>query len=223
MKGLSVSNGNMYEWVTHMWSPIVGCSHQCSYCYVRNRFRDLPAEASLKPRPWPSLGSGRTIFVGHLCDMFAEGVEDGMIKSVLDHCLSYPGNDYVFQSKNVAGVIGWRKWLPLNRMIGTTIETNRQDIISSISKAPAAIDRAEGLRRIDGRKFLTIEPIMDFDIGPLCDLIAYAQPDFVNIGADSKRHGLPEPTRTKVLALVDALQARGVTIRKKVNLERLIA
>lgn len=220
MKGLSVSKGNMYDWVTHMWSPINGCPHQCSYCYVRNRFRDLSPEPNLKSQPWPDLGSGRTIFVGHLCDMWAEAVGDFMIRPVLEHCRYY-SNDYVFQTKNVERILRWESELPPSRMIGTTIETNRQDILGRISKAPRAAYRSYGLSKIQGRKFLTIEPIMDFDVAVLVALVTSAGPDFVNIGADSKRHGLPEPSYAKVLQLIEALQAVGITIRKKTNLSRL--
>lgn len=71
---LSKSNGNMYERVTHMWSPFVGCGHQCSYCHVKNAWRDLPEKTTLQEEPFPILSTGKTIFIGHLCDMFAEGV-----------------------------------------------------------------------------------------------------------------------------------------------------
>jgi hypothetical protein len=79
------------------------------------------------------------------------------------------------------------------------------------------------MAEIHGPKFLTIEPIMDFDVGPLVELVAEARPGFVNIGADSKRHRLPEPSRDKVLVLVVALRVRGIEVRKKSNLDRLTA
>ena len=73
MGKLSKAQGNMYNWVSHMWSPINGgCPHQCSYCYVRAfmRFGEQP----VLDKGLPALGSGRIIFVGHLTDMFAEAV-----------------------------------------------------------------------------------------------------------------------------------------------------
>jgi protein gp37 len=219
MSGLSVSRGNMYDWVTHVWSPLVGCPHQCSYCYVRSNRREQPASVTVK-EGWPPLGRDRTIFVGHLCDMFAEAVPGEVIETILAWCRRFP-NHYVFQSKNPQRFRCF-DLMPEHSMFGTTIETNRQDVLDRLSKAPSVFQRAVGLLHIKSPKFLTIEPILDFDADPLVDLIATADPDFVNIGADSKRHGLPEPSRSKVMHLVDLLQEKGIAVRKKINLERLM-
>jgi DNA repair photolyase len=220
MGKLSKSRGNMYDWVTHMWSPLTGCPHQCSYCYVKNSWRDLPEVPTLEV-PFPNLGSGKTIFIGHLCDMFAEGVNESDVLKVLEHCRKFD-NEYVFQTKNPEGVWKFKPYLPEKRMFGTTIETNREDLLKEHSKAPDPISRANGLGQIEGKKFVTIEPIMDFDVPELLSLIVFCKPDFVNIGADSKRHNLPEPTAEKITRLVQVLGVHGITIRKKVNMERLL-
>ena len=146
-----------------------------------------------------------------------------MLAPVFEHLARFPGNTYVFQTKNPDRILDHESRLPQNRMIGTTIETNRQRVLDSVSKAPSVTRRAAAFSLLRGPKFLTVEPILDFDIEELLDLILLAKPDFVNIGADSKRHGLPEPTREKVLALVSRLRARGIAIRKKMNLDRLTA
>ena len=69
--------------------------------------------------------------------------------------------------------------------------------------------------------FITIEPILDFSVAEFADMIKYANPTFVNIGADSKNHGLPEPTFDKIMQLYEKLISAGIEVRKKVNLERL--
>lgn len=219
------SKGNMYDWVTHTWGPIVGCQHQCQYCYVK-AFRDQPVEPVWSgPLPFPKLGQNRVIFVGHLCDMFAENVPASMIQAVLAHCDLFPENTYVFQTKNPERLVSNLRLPDDNRpMIGTTIETNREELLASISKAPTARDRANALwvlGEFGYRTFLTVEPILDFDLEPFVELIVSAHPNFINIGADSKGHGLPEPTRAKVVSLAEALGKRGIEIRKKVNLARL--
>lgn len=224
MSGLSISRGNMYPWLSHMWSPIVGCPHQCTYCYVRNRWRDLPATVTLKPDPWPKLGSGRVIFVEHCGDLFANDVPDEWIRQVLGWCRLFP-NEYVFQTKNPVRVPIFQaeRLMPERYMIGTTIETNRDEIIARVSRAPAPIYRSAGMAEIHGPKFLTIEPVMDFDVGFLAALVEEARPGFVNLGADSKHHGLTEPSRGKVLELIEELRDRGIEVRQKTNLERLLA
>ncbi|GAI85575.1 unnamed protein product, partial [marine sediment metagenome] len=46
---------------------------------------------------------------------------------------------------------------------------------------------------------------MDFDIEPLSELVAFCHPKWVNIGADSQGHNLPEPDYVKVMELVAEL------------------
>jgi hypothetical protein len=45
---------------------------------------------------------------------------------------------------------------------------------------------------------------------------------FINIGPDSKGHGLKEPTHEKVMTLYENLIDSGIEVRKKLNIERLI-
>jgi len=72
------------------------------------------------------------------------------------------------------------------------------------------------------RKFVTIEPVLDFDVDDLAAWIGFIKPEFLNLGADSKGHGLTEPTVEKVHALVDKLKEYGIELREKHNLERLM-
>jgi DNA repair photolyase len=109
-------------------------------------------------------------------------------------------------------------------MIGTTIETNQQDLLNKISKAPPVVARSAAMSKLHSigwRTFITIEPIMMFDLDPFAELILQASPDFVNIGADSKQHGLVEPKKTEVDLLIQYLVSKGISIRKKENLGRL--
>jgi hypothetical protein len=74
-----------------------------------------------------------------------------------------------------------------------------------------------------GRKFVTIEPVLDFDVDILANWIRIINPEFLNLGADSKNHNLPEPTVEKIMALVDKLKTYGIELREKHNLKRLKA
>lgn len=230
MSKVNKSKGNMYDWVSHTWSPLIGCPHQCSYCYVKS-YQDLPVAPQLDGE-FPNLGSGRIIFVGHLCDMFAadfiaNSESKKMVDQILEHCKQFD-NTYVLQTKNPAGLGLFKdQLLEMKFILGTTIETNREAVVSAISQAPSPHQRAVGFKNIreemsPQQSFITIEPILDCDVIPLVELIQLANPTFVNIGADSKKHDLDEPSYETVMALAEALNAAGIEIRKKLNLDRLI-
>jgi len=226
---LRKSKGNMYPWVTHTHAHLGGeCLHKCSYCYVDNPkfgrpekfcgpLRLMEEEFAVK------YGLARTIFIDHCNDLFAENVPGEWISRILGHCASWPWNEYVFQTKNPGRYIDFLLALPKRSLLGCTIETNR-DIPASISQAPRPQERASYMMQLNGIRplFITVEPIMDFDVPVLGQWLTEIDPDFVNIGADSKGHGLPEPSADKIGALIDVLNAAGIEIKEKHNLGRLL-
>lgn len=231
MGNLKKAKGNMYDWVTHTYSHLIGrCPHECSYCYVQAMGERFPA---LKARYSGDLridagsldldyGTGRTIFIDHLNDLFADAVPVAMIKAVLEHCRKYPGNTYVFQSKNPGRMLEFADEFPAGSILGTTIESNWHH--ECMGFAPLICERIHGIFALKAKHafttFITIEPILDFDVPAFAGLIVRAAPDFVNIGADSKGTGLPEPGYEKVVQLYRLL-VKKVEVRKKLNLERL--
>lgn len=229
---LTKSIGNMYSWVTHMHSHLGGkCPHQCLYCYVgKSRYGVIPRyegeirliEKELKV----NYGEGKTIFVEHMNDMFADSVPFDCIAQILDHCNKYPRNTYVFQSKNTARMASLIHIFPPKSVVGTTIETNRE--LDNISKAPKPQFRTIGMLNSNYystnilQKFVTIEPIIAFDLDVMLMWLTTIKPDFINIGADSKKCGLPEPTAKEVNDLIQGIKDAGLTIRVKNNLQRLL-
>lgn len=227
---LKKSSGNMYPWVTHTWSVLRGrCPHRCSYCYVNAMALRFPSMRERATGPLcldqsaleTKLGAGRTIFVEHLNDLFADLVDPGIILQVLAVCRMYPGNTYVFQTKNPKHYRDFLGALPANHILGTTIETNR-DYSESI--APRPVHRAEAMRMLprNATVFVTIEPILDFDLDPFVSLLQSIHPNWVNIGADSKGRGLSEPSPERVKILIARLQSAGIEVRQKSNLTRLV-
>lgn len=230
---LNKQHGNMYDWVTHTWNPVAGeCPHHCSYCYVddmkvRPVIRDKYSgelrlvEHELKT----NLGSGKRIFVGSMQDMWADQVSDAVIKAVLGHCAKYPDNQYLFQSKNPIRMINLASYIPKGSIVGTTIESDFSRI-RSISLAPNVNMRSFAIRQLKNEQWdpletmITLEPLVDFTPHYLINLIHYARPDWVNIGADSKNHGLPEPPWEKVQELITELE-KFTIVKCKANLERL--
>jgi DNA repair photolyase len=218
----------MYDWVSHTHTSLGGaCLHACPYCYVgkfrwgrpkkyTGPIRLLESELKIK------YGGGKTIFIEHMNDLFAANVPENFILKILKHLLEFPRNKYVLQSKNPERAAEYLGFFPEDVLFGTTIETNR-DIEEG--KAPQPSSRYEGIMAMKTRRiprFVTIEPIMDFDPAILADWIKVIGPEFVAIGADSKGCALKEPTADKVRDLVSRIQAMKIEIRRKTNLGRLL-
>lgn len=225
------SKGNMYPWVTHTHSHLGGkCGHECSYCYVQamaKSFHNVRARYSGPPRLIRDeldvkYGSGKTIFIEHMADMWGPGVSSIHRDQIFSHLAEFPDNFYVFQSKNP----------PLTEhrirgddLLGTTIESERW-YSEVMGEAPTPPHRARVMvhwkkHRPEVKRFLTLEPLLDFHVVDLADMVCDIEPAFVNIGADSKGRGLPEPTWDKVATLIHILEEVGIEIRQKSNLERL--
>lgn len=228
---LKKAKGQMYDWVTHTHSLLKGkCSHECGYCYVqamakrfpnvKNRYGDGKIEL-VENELLVDYGKDKLIFIEHMNDLFAKDVPSDIILAVLDHCREYPHSNYVFQTKNPQRYAEFYSALPDDSILGTTIESNR--VYDIMGKAPSPFNRIIGMRNYVGYydTFITIEPILDFDLDTFVEMIVWASPTFVNIGADSKGHGLVEPTYDKIMALYEKLCENHIEVRKKINLDRL--
>lgn len=217
---LNKQKGNMYGFVDFTWNPIRGrCPHKCIYCYMK----DFPVgELRLDTKCLKdNLGEGRFIFVGSSTDMFSIKVPSDWINQVLEHCKKFD-NTYLFQSKNTInlGTIDLRKEFPAKTILGTTLETNRDTQLISI-ETDATYDRTIYFRGIKGRKMVSIEPILDFDLDVFTKWIKEIDPEFVSIGADSQNHHLLEPPADKIKALIKELKTFTKVIEKP-NLGRLL-
>ena len=220
---LNKSTGNMYDFITHTWNTIKGeCPHGCSYCYMKRWGKQPPLhfdEKELKT----DLGKNNFIFVGSSCDMFAESIPDEWIVKTLEHCAQYPENKYFLQTKNPDRLSDFLDELKSNFSICTTLETNRSNK-RIMNNCPVPHNRALTFSWIFGcNKYITIEPIMDFDLLKFVQIVRRCNPVQVNIGADSNpnRNKLPEPPKEKILELIAELETFTKVVQKK-NLKRLL-
>jgi len=210
---------NMYQFIDATWNTVKGeCFHDCSYCYMKRWGKLNPVrfdEKELKT----DLGTGNFIFVGSSCDMFANNIPHEWIAKTLEYCHKF-NNKYLFQTKNPKRLLEFK--LP-NSVICTTIES---DIfypeIMALSPTPYERTKYMGMLSDCGfETFVTIEPIMDFNLNGIIELIKICNPEQVNIGADSGNNNLPEPSKEKVLELISELQ-KFTVIHNKKNLKRLL-
>lgn len=219
--GLNISKGNMYDFVTHTWNAVKGiCYHDCSYCYMKRWKNQKPVRLDEKEFK-TDLGKGNFIFVGSSCDMFAQDIPEWWIVEVLTYCDKFD-NKYLFQTKNPTRLLRFTEILPEHSVVCTTIESDMwHDDIMKNSPLPEERAAAMDLLSDTLETYVTIEPILDFDLPNLVQLIRECKPKQVNIGADSGNNNLPEPSKEKVLQLIEELK-KFTTISKKKNLGRLI-
>jgi protein gp37 len=166
------------------------------------------------------LGKHNYIFICSGCDLFHPDAPRDWITDVRNHTLQYPDNQYLWHTKNPQRLVELIEPGPTD-VACVTIESNIN--YTKISAAPDPFDRAMHLQKWEGRKMITIEPIMEFTLAGFIDLILSCKPDQVNIGADSGQNGLPEPSAWKIERLVDVLERHNITVVLKKNLNRLVA
>jgi DNA repair photolyase len=218
--GLNKSKGNMYSWVTHTWNTVKGeCPHKCSYCYMHKWGKQKPVRLDEKEFQ-THLGAGNVIFVGSSCDLFAKDIPDGWIYDTIGHTTDFP-NTYLFQSKNPERMLRYHALMKQTDRVCTTIETNRW-YPEIMGNTPKPIDRVMKFAQFKFNRYVTIEPIMDFDLYEMVELIKNCNPVQVNIGADSCENNLPEPKGDKVLNLIYELE-KFTQIDQKRNLNRLLS
>jgi protein gp37 len=218
---------NMYVGVK-TWNPLGGeCPHKCGYCSTKTMSRfPVVAEKYSGPlrlyvdvlRKGPGC-EGKRVFVAAQNDLFAREVPADWIREVLHYCHTWD-NEYLFQTKNPARLHQFIGLYPPNSILCTTIETNRS--YPQMGKTVSMYDRAIAMNQLIGvRKWITIEPMMDFDLEAFCNLVEICGADQVNIGADSKGHNLIEPSSEKLNALIVRLR-QSTNVVLKDNLKRLL-
>lgn len=205
------------------WNGMYGiCSQGCTYCYNRlhwNKWGKMRLnERTLKE----NLGSGKFIFVGSSCDMFADDVPSKWIYRVLEHCGKF-NNRYLFQTKNPSRLFFFldQHAFPEDCVLGITLESNRN--YPEISKAPSQKERLRLMIYYTyHQKMISIEPILDFDLNEFVRFIRDIAPEYVSIGANTNRSvKLPEPSPKKVNALIEELK-KFTKVKVKDNLKRLM-
>lgn len=215
-RGNVKKKSRMYEDVS-TFNPFLGCGFSCSYCYGRrisarqkhrcDKCYDYIPHAHPE-RLSRKFKSGDSIFVCSMGDISYAKI--GYVDQILSLVRAHPETTFMFQSKYPLCFMAWRMFMtiPDNCVLGTTIETNRS--IKRFSNAPDTELRKTWLSTIRTRKYVTIEPIMDFDHDVMVAWVKEIRPEFVYVGynsLDSKNQHLPEPTIAKTYTLISALEA----------------
>ncbi|MFA5234169.1 MAG: hypothetical protein WC390_07200 [Sulfurimonas sp.] len=226
-------HSNMYQFITDTWNPLAGkCPHKCIYCSTQKFYYPILKEKySGEPRLCnemltDDLGSNKFIFVVAQNDLFAKNINDKWIIDILKHCNKF-NNKYFFQSKNPSRFLNDYSDIALfslKSVFCTTIETNRKYNISNFIDIPDVFQRAIAMNKISQfmPTYVTCEPIMDFDMELMLQLISDCHPQQVNLGANTfNKIKLPEPSKEKILELISELE-KFTKVEQKKNLKRLL-
>jgi DNA repair photolyase len=200
------------------WNPFIGCRHNCTYCYAsdiakrqkhrcQNCYDFVP---HLHPdRLQKRFKKGETVFVCSMGDISFAAFDT--FTGILAVISNQPKTTFYIQSKDP---IYFREYLERfgcsigdNVVLGTTIETNRNT--KQYSNAPIPTYRYEAMKLLKHREYVTIEPIMDFDMSEMLSWLIEIKPEFVYIGynsKDRKNKHLPEPSLAKTEALIAVLE-----------------
>lgn len=212
----------MYSWIDYTINFIKGaCPIDCAYCYMKKWGKQNPVRLDEKEFT-TDLGQNNIIFVGSSCDMFADDIPEDWIYRILAYLAGF-NNRYLFQTKNPARFSKFSiiPFMYENGIFCTTIETNRH--YEEMGNAPKPEERARETRKICERMptYVTIEPIMDFDLGQFALMLFDIRPIQINIGSDSGGNNLPEPDSMKINDLINITGEFTNVVQKK-NLKRLL-
>jgi len=219
---------NMYE-DTITWNPFKGCKFDCVYCkpsfkaqakrQKHNCIKCYNYEPHFHPeRLKQYLPKNKLIFVCGNGDIaFAKS---NWVLKILDEIELRKDNTFLLQTKKPSFLLDYEYIIPSNCIVGTTIETNRDT--KDISLAPHPIDRYYSLNDIKHkRKFITHEPLIDFDLKEMVKFDKGIKPEIIWIGYNSrpKQVLLDEPKLSKTKELIKELKTftdvRLKTIRNK--------
>jgi len=225
------SNSQMFDFITHTWNPIIGkCYMSCKFCYVSG-YGTNPGKRKIVSDAFKvDLGTNKFIFVGSGIDLFAPDITDKQINRIIDYCNMFPKNKYLFHTKNPNRYkyFGFKD----NMILGVSLESNRH-YENILINAPSPKKRVRGFTsgfqslfkakttQPKEKRLVTIEPILDFDLKELTEMVIKINPMRVYVGADSKGHNLPEPSYDKVILLKNKLKEQGISVHLKANINRL--
>lgn len=203
----------MFDNITETWNPVVGCLHNCTYCWARrlaetklrnierykDGFKPKLVEKELKRKFYKE-----SVFAVDMGDLFGNWVPQEWIVKVINAIKQSPSSNFLFLTKNPKRYMEFLDLYPENVVLGATIETNRD---YNVSKCPTTCERYKYMRELPFKnKVISIEPIMDFDPEIFVQLLRDIGPVLVHVGYDNYNNNLPEPSLSKTYQLIDQLR-----------------
>lgn len=220
--------GNMYKLSVARWNPFAGCGHGCTYCKGSFQLQlkrwargHCPACYDFTPHQHPERLEETPPRTGFMQFIFTCASGDvafcptPYLEQIVARIAEMPDRTFLIQSK--APATFRRVGFPRNVILGTTIETNRDALVTAVAPgAPAPSRRYADFLTVEHTpKMVTVEPVMDFDLGVMLQWITEIDPVMVWLGYDSKKAKLTEPALEKVQRLHWELASRKITVMLK--------
>lgn len=213
---------NMYELSVMQWNPFAGCKHNCMYCVPSFQLQiKRTAKKHCRPcydfephqhperltRSLPRTHYMQFIFTCSSGDIAFCPTE--YLEKIITVIGDKSDRTFLIQSKNPS-TFSRIRW-PRNVILGTTIETNRDDLCRDIATAPPPSRRYVDFLQIGHPlKMVTVEPVMKFDLEVMLDWMRNINPAMIWLGYDSKKCYLPEPELGQVQSLHWELSKAGL-------------
>ncbi len=214
------------------WNVFVGCLFNCTYCSARKlaltrlKTSERYKEGFDPHFVWKELGrrfrDGTWCFLCYMGDISWAGAE--AVKLIIEKVESMPGVSFLMLTKDPSCYLRWQEeWgfeAPSNLYLGATIESN---IDHGVTKAPPPEKRYEAMRDLQhDKKFISMEPILSFDLGTLLGWMKQVKPCIIEVGADNYHHKLPEPESWILRRFIEDLRAFCPNVIEKNGLDRLL-
>lgn len=228
------TGSRMFNIVSKTWNPVTGCRYNCIYCWARQlaltKLRNSPRyRHGFKPRLNPEefrrrFKPGEVVFVSDMGDLWGEWIPSEWIRRVLDHISKFPNTWFLFLTKNPDRYHEFIDEMPENSILGATIETNRDEYFQEgynpriAHNVPLPSRRYKAMKTLRWPlKFVSIEPIMDFDLDTFTNWIREIAPFMVYIGYDNYNWRLPEPPLSKTHKLIKNIGDFTLVLKKSIR------
>jgi protein gp37 len=226
----------MFQFITCTWNPLGGeCKHNCVYCWARKlavdrklaKYQGEPhlIEKELRRQFRDGEFDFDFVFVCDMLDLFGNWVPTKMIAEVVKVVNKFEWTKFLFLTKNPARYWQVETELCLQEppifirgdvYFGATIESNRD---YDLSLAPPQSERLKEFYDVvcnhANRAFISVEPILDFDVDEFSRKIINIEPWAVAVGYDNYTNHLSEPSLAKTIQLIERLEKAGITVYRK--------
>jgi len=218
----------MFPFITTTWNPLGGrCPHNCTYCWSmgdkglvkKYNMKKYTGKICLIEKEFKrQFKDDDFVFVQDMSDLFANIVPINFVVRTLNYIKQFPKTQFLLLTKNPSHLyFAFADLIGSNCMVGITAETDGYyDDYSRISKASLPIKRLMYLFKIKHpRKFISIEPILNFNVDVFATVICTIRPRMVAIGYDNYKNNLPEPPLNKTEELIRILEENGIKVIRK--------